>query len=275
MVTGISSAGFNVASLANNHIMDFGPEALMDTFQRLTKHNIAYTGAGNDISEARKGLIVEKKGTRIGFVGRSTNIGQTYPQFAADIKRPGIAVLKVSPLYAPPHLNEESLEMMIEDIRKTKSLVDINIFSFHTSFTKDVSGSHTLAIHQIGALHAAIDAGADLVLGHGPHLLQGIEVYKGKVIVYNLGNFVVDRAEVASEYRRTIILSCEISGKRIQKVSFLPALIDEQGQPRPLSLEDENCHEIQQLMDKLSKKRGTTLSFEGVEGVVDLSVISQ
>lgn len=269
MLTGIAAAGFNVANLANNHIMDFGAEALVDSFERLTKHNIAYIGAGRDMAEARKPVIMERKGTRIGFYGLSTNQGQGGSPFAAGVNKPGINFLKVSPLYAPPQINDESLEQMMEDISNLKSLVDINIFSFHTSFSKEVMGSHTLAMHQVGALHAAIDAGADLILAHGPHLLQGIEVYKGKVIFYNLGNFVVDRVEVATGYMKTLIATCEISDKQIQKVSFLPTIINNQG-PQPLSPEDENWHQIRKLMEQLSRKQGTMLSFEGAEGVVNL-----
>lgn len=268
----ISSAGFNIASVANNHITDFGAEALMDTLEQLAKNNIAYVGAGRNISEARKPLILERKGARIGFIGYCSNVGLR-PQAAASDKRPGIAVVRVSPLYASPQINEESLELMVEDIQKTRSSADLAILSFHTSLslTKEGGGSHTLGVHQVGAAHAAIDAGADLVLGHGPHLLQGIEVYKGKVIFYNLGQLIVDR-DVPDEYKNTIILNCEISDKKIQRVSFLPVALNEQKQPEPLTSTDERCHKINELMVKLSRKLGTTLYFEGVEGVVKTSV---
>jgi len=163
-------------------------------------------------------------------------------------------------------VNEEDLEMMIDDIKNTKSIADLTIVSCHWSVGY-MGGSHTLTVHQPAVTHTAIDGGADLILGHGPHSLQGIEVYSDKVICYNLGNFIVDRDTPIKE---SVILNCRISNKRIEKISFLPVLINEQGQPQPLSPEDENCIKIQQLMEKLSKKLGTTLSFEGTEGVVKL-----
>jgi poly-gamma-glutamate capsule biosynthesis protein CapA/YwtB (metallophosphatase superfamily) len=268
MVSGIASAGFNLANIANNHIMDYGQEAFLDTLEHLTKHKIAYFGGGRNISEARKPVILERKGTRLAFLGCSTNINQPYG-FKAGPNKPGIAMLGISPFYAPPHINEEMLEGILDDIKNAKSLADITIFSCHWSVGMEMGGSHTLMLHQRAACHAAIEAGADLALTHGTHLLQGIEVYKGKVICYNLGQLAVDR-DIAIEEKKTIIVNCEISGKRIQKVSFLPVLINEQGQPQPLSSEDEDCHKIQQLMDKLSRKLGTTLSFKGAEGVVKI-----
>jgi len=271
MVSGLTTAGFNVVNLANNHSMNFGPEALMDTISVLAKNKIAYIGAGRNIFEARKPVIIERKKTRIAFLGYSTNINQPFP-YAAENEKPGIAALMISPLYPPPHTNKESLEMIFEDIRNTRHLADITIFSCHWSLGLETASSHTLAMHQPAVTHAAIDAGADLVLGHGPHLLQGIEVYKGKVIFYNLGQFVVDR-EVPDNEKQTIMVNCEISGKQIHKVCFSPVLINEQGQPQVLPPEDENCRGIQQVMDKLSRKLGTTLSFEGAEGVVKLGTI--
>ena len=162
---------------------------------------------------------------------------------------------------------EESMEMISEDINNAKSLADLVIVSCHWSLGLETASSHTLATHQRGVTHAAVDAGADLVLGHGPHIVQGIEVYKGRAIFYNLGQFVVDR-EVPDEEKRTITVRCEISGKRIRRVCFLPTYINEKGQTRFLPSEDENCRAIQQLMEKLSRKLGTTLYFEGAEGIV-------
>jgi poly-gamma-glutamate capsule biosynthesis protein CapA/YwtB (metallophosphatase superfamily) len=269
MVSGLVSTGFTLANLANNHIMDFGPEAFVDTFELLAKNKIAYIGGGRNISEARKPVILERKGTRIAFLGYTTNIGQP-GDFKAGINNPGVAALMVSPLYAPPHIGEDSLEMMVEDIKNTVPLADITVFSFHASFTKEIGGSHSLAVYQRGACRAAIDAGADMVLGHGTHLLQGVEVYKGKVIWYGLGQFLADIDIPQLKIKEAILLSCEISDKRIRKVSFLPVMINEQNQTQPLSAKDEDCHRIHRLVEKLSKKLGTTFSFEGAEGILKL-----
>ena len=266
MVLALTSGGFNLVNLANNHTMNYGPEGLMDTIETLRANKIDYIGAGENISEARKPVIIEKKGNRVAFMGYATNINQPFG-FAAGDNKPGVAPVMVSPLYEPPHVNEESMEMMAEDIRNTRSLADIVVVSCHWSLGLEAATSHTLAVHQRGVTHAAIDAGADLVLGHGPHLVQGIEVYKGKVIFYNLGQFVVDR-EVPDIEKRNIMVHFEISNRQIERVCFLPVLINDKGQPQLLSAKDSDCHKIQQLMEKLSRKLGTTLSFEGTEGRV-------
>jgi poly-gamma-glutamate capsule biosynthesis protein CapA/YwtB (metallophosphatase superfamily) len=235
----------------------------------LSKNKIPCFGGGRNISEARKPVILERKGTRFAFLGYTMNIGQPHA-FKAGNNNAGIAALMVSPLYAPPHISDESLEMMTEDVKNAASLADMTIFSFHSSFTAEIGGSHSLAMYQTGACHAAVDAGADLVLGHGSHLLQGIEVYKGKVICYGLGQFLSDIDIPQLRIMESIILTCEISGKKVRRVSFLPTAINEQNQPQPLSPKDETCHRIQRMMEKLSKKFGTTFSFEGAEGVLKL-----
>jgi poly-gamma-glutamate capsule biosynthesis protein CapA/YwtB (metallophosphatase superfamily) len=269
MISGLVSAGFSCANVANNHIMDFGPEAFVDTLDLLNKNKIPYFGGGKNISEARKPALLERKKIHFAFLGYTMSIGQPH-DFKAGDNSPGVAALMVSPLYAPPHINDESLEMMTEDVKNVASMADITIFSFHSSFTAEIGGSHSLALYQIGACHAAVDAGADLVLGHGSHLLQGIEIYKGKVICYGLGQFLSDIDIPQLRIKESIMLTCEISGKKIRKVSFLPTAINEQNQPQLLSPEDERCHRIQNVMEKLSRRFGTTFRFEGAEGVLTL-----
>ncbi len=265
MVGGLTYAGFDLVNLANNHTMDYGPDALVETLDVLVENKLPTIGAGRNIAEARKPVFLERKGTRFGFLGYTTSENQ--PQnFAAHASKPGVAPIRISTLFHPPHTNEEDMEMMIEDIKAARSQADMLIVSCHWSVGL-MGGSHTLTVHQPAVTHAAIDAGADLVIGHGPHAIQAVEVYKGKAIFYNLGNFVVDRD---TPIKDSLLLKCIVSGKKIQKVSFLPVLINKEGQPRILAAEDENCTKIQKIMEKLSGKVGTTLSFEGAEGVVNI-----
>ena len=164
----IRKTGFSVLTLANNHIMDFGAQGLAETLQNLKKEKILHTGAGRNLAEARMPALVEKNGQKIAFLAYSL----TYPvAFYAGLNQPGAA-----PGY-PRYFRE--------DIKKVKSCADYVVVSFHW-------GAESAAFpksYQMEVAHMAIDAGADVVVGHHPHVLQGIERYKGKLILYSLGNF--------------------------------------------------------------------------------------
>ena len=153
-------------------------------------------GAGKDGEEARKPAIVECKGVKIAFLAYCTVLR---PGAQAGTGKPGCAPMRAHTHYAPidwqagappkvitvPH--EEDLEALTEDIRKAKQQADVVVMSIHW-------GLHhmpkAICNYQPIVAHAAIDAGADLILGHHPHCLKAIEVYKGKVCFYSIGNFM-------------------------------------------------------------------------------------
>jgi poly-gamma-glutamate synthesis protein (capsule biosynthesis protein) len=263
MMRGVAAGGFNIVSLANNHVMDYGPDPLLDTLSLLDQNGIAHIGAGVNIHEARKPAFIETKGCRIAFLGYSTDVNQPGRSFPASEKKPGIVPIRVFALFAPPHLNLEDMEMMEEDIKAAKKNSDLTFVSLH--FSISVGGSHTLAPHQEAMAKGAIDAGADLILGHGPHALQGFEVYKGKAITYNMGNFVVDRE---TEVLDTILVSAEITDKKVKKVAFSPVRINEQGQPEIIPFESKSGERIKNLLQKISRRQNTEIAFRGQEGVI-------
>jgi len=154
-----------------------------------------------------------------------------------------------------------------------------------------------LAMYQRDLGHAIIDAGADIILGHHPHMLRAIEVYKGKAIFYSLGNFAfdlyredrsVEQLEHVQELygwkpdplyssftfprdsKMTILAKCHIVDKKIKKVSFLPAMINKHGQPEFLLLEDKRSEEVINYMRWLcdNQKLDTKLVCEGNEVVI-------
>ena len=263
MMRGVVAGGFDIINLANNHIMDYGPDALLDTLSLLDQNGIAHIGAGTNIHEARKPAFTEKNGCRIAFLGYSTDVNQPGKNFAASEKRPGIVPIRVFALFAPPHLSLEDMELMEEDIKEAKKNSDLTFVSMH--FSISIGGSHTLAPHQEAMAHAAINSGADLILGHGPHALQAFEVYKGKAITYNMGNFVIDRE---TEVLDTILVSVVISDKKVKKVAFSPARINEQGQPELVSFQSKSGERIKNLLQKISKRQNTEITFQGDEGVI-------
>jgi len=243
--------------------MDYRAEGLLQTIALLEKKGIPFVGAGRNIKEARAPLILERKGTRIAFLARYSG---DQSGARASAKGPGVAMMRVDPLLPPPHVFPEELEELTEDIAAAKKQADLVVLSCHwgVSFTSQVS----IPPPAIG--HAAIDAGADLIIGHHAHLLQGIEVYKGKAIFYSLSNFVLDSGAVAMS-TATILVRCSISGKRIEKVSFLPVEGSQGGQPRLLPGQSEGAQKILSKMDKLSRQLGTALVLKDGEAIVPVN----
>ncbi len=195
----LKSAGIRVVTLANNHSLDFGPLALWDTIASLEDNGILYSGAGMSLDDARTPAIIKIKGRTLAFLAYSL----TFPlEFFASAGRPGTA-----PGYA---------EFVKADIEKVRPRADLVIVSFHW-------GAELLTAakdYQIELGRHAIDWGADLVLGHHPHVLQELEVYKGRLIAYSLGNFVF-----GSESERTntsMILLTTFQGKTLVRVEAVP-----------------------------------------------------
>lgn len=178
-IEGLTFAGFDVISLANNHVFDYGREALEDTFLRLKTAGIDYVGAGFNEGEAygeSTPVIKEIEGTKIGFLAY-TNLGPE--TWKAVGENSGMA-----------WISEEDIERIKNDIKDVKEKVDILIVSFH-------SGEEYLSEptqFQIEFSKAAIEAGADIVIGHHPHVIQKSEQYQSGYIFYSLGNFVFDQS---------------------------------------------------------------------------------
>ncbi len=164
----MKQAGINAVALANNHIMDFGLPALQDTLTSLETAGIVYTGAGLTRNEARKPAVITiAHGPTVAMLSYSL----TYPdEFWAGAHRPGTA-------YA-------QLKAVEEDINSANAWADVVIVSYHwgAELMRYPKG------YQRQFAHASIDAGADVVIGTHPHVLQGMEFYKDKLILYSLGN---------------------------------------------------------------------------------------
>lgn len=294
----LTDAGFDVMSFANNHHLDYGDSAFFDTIERVTSAKIAICGVGANIVDAHKPTIIERDGVKFGFLAYSSIVPIG---FEARAERPGCAPLRVTTLYeqvdrdpgSPPKIitftNKDDLAAMVTDVTELRSKVDIVLLSMHWG-VHYIPG--LIAMYQREIAHAAIDAGADLILGHHPHIVKGIETYKGKVIFYSLGNFVMPakpghknptrilyNVNIEGEYkyypyppdcRRTMIAKCIIADKKIEKVSFLPAMINPKTQPEPLVASDPRSGEHYEYMQWCCRdqKLDTELVREGDEIVV-------
>ena len=198
-IEGLTFAGFDVISLANNHVFDYGREALEDTLLRLKTAGIDYLGAGFNEKEAYSPIIKELNDTKIAFLVY-TNLGPE--TWKAGEENSGIA-----------WISENNLETIKRDIEKVKKESDILIVSLHSG----EEYQKTPTQFQIEFSRAFIDAGADLVIGHHPHIIQPNEKYKDGWIFYSLGNFVFDQ-NFSEETMRGQILKILIENNKIKEV---------------------------------------------------------
>jgi poly-gamma-glutamate synthesis protein (capsule biosynthesis protein) len=199
-VEGLTFAGFDVLSVANNHIGDWGRSALEDTLNILNENNIAYAGGGFNEEEAHEAKVIEVHGTRFGFLAYTPYASKSVQ---ATTKQSGITAFTV--------------DAMIRDIESAKQSSDAVIVSLHygDEYSKEENA------HQQKWSRAAIDAGANLVIGHHPHVPQRVERYKEGYIAYSLGNFVFDQT-FSQETMNGMLLKVDFEGSNISEVAQVP-----------------------------------------------------
>jgi poly-gamma-glutamate synthesis protein (capsule biosynthesis protein) len=198
----IARAGFKVAVLANNHAQDYGPDALADTMRALQAAGITAVGAGQDQADAALLKVVEKGGLRVGFLA------------FCDVQDPWTA----SPDDAPTVARVED-EKLGAEVAAAKPLCDTLVVVFHCG----VEYMKRPTERQVALAHKCVDAGADLVLGCHPHVLQTVEEYKGKPIVYSMGGFVFDSNVFDSD--RSAMFLFELRKRSARLVRTIPILM--------------------------------------------------
>lgn len=195
-VEGLESAGFDLVCFANNHVFDYSRDAFEDTMSRLKKAGINYAGAGFSKEEAYSPKTIETAGGKVAFLA-FTNLGSKNWEAGEDFS--GIAWLDQGMLKA--------------GIKKAEEQADLVVVMFHLGEEYKIFSNS----EQKSFARLAIDSGADLVVGHHPHVAQEIEEYKGKYIAYSLGNFVFDQ-DFSKETMESLALEVSIRDGIIQKV---------------------------------------------------------
>jgi len=247
----LKQGGFNAVSLANNHVLDYGPQALLDTMALLDQEEIGHVGAGANEEQARQELVLDINGLKVALLAYTRPApASEYPQWAAGPDKPGTVF-------------HQDRERMLDDVARARDKADILIVSMHwgNEYTHGVTDGQ----RELG--HLLIDNGVDLVLGHHPHAPQGIEIYKDKPIVYSLGNFLFYpfSMEITEE---TYILRARIGQGGVEEMRLLPVLL---GDSQPYVPDDSELERMHTVLAGLLTEFGTDYSLQEEELVLDFS----
>lgn len=250
---GLIKAGFDAVSLANNHSVDYGREGLLECLDHLKAIGIEYFGGGRDLDEARRPAVLERGGLRVAFLGYSEFADMYWSvterfSFEAGPDRPGVAPLR-QPYRALSLASVEAANKMVaEDIAAARQGgADIVVASVHWG----VEYEHPPSQFQRLAAQFMLDAGADIILGHHPHVVQGLWPSPGGgLVAYSLGNFVFDQPW--PDTQESMILEIKLSSRGVFRWDFTPVQITA-CQPRPIAGEPEGAR----LWNKI-----TTLSWD-------------
>lgn len=276
---GVAWAGFDVLSLANNHMNDYGPRAVDETLAYVDLLGIARCGAGRDLEEARRAAVLERDGVRFAFLAYAE--GWWSVRGAESLRAAVAATRAEARLHGPEGLGVEATahgaghsvghgvahaleEHILEDVARVKDVIrpDYVFVSLHWG------DEHQRAPNafQRGLGRAVIDAGATAVLGHHPHVLQPIERYKHGLIAYSLGNFVFDMAAEATY--ETAALRLVLEGGRILRVEIEPLTIA-RGAYYPRAATPEEASARLRDLNRWSSRLSTPIVERAGKGVVD------
>lgn len=292
------SSAVHVVTMAGNHCLDAGIPGVEDTLAWLREHGIAFTGLGMNLHEAKCPAIVEREGTRYGFLDYNC-VGPK--ETWATTSKPGCAYVHVITHYELDHATPGgpptvytwaepvALGAMASDIRQLRAECDVLVVALHKGL------GHTpikLAAYERQVSHAAVDAGADLVVSHHAHILRGIELYKGKPIFHGLGNFVTWVPSLAPkagqdaqawatrrrelfgfepdpeypaypfhpEAKYTIMAQCQVENGKIVRVGYVPLVVNKQAKPE--LVKREAGAQVFEYMDKITRGAGLNARYD-------------
>lgn len=245
----LKNAGFNLLSLANNHILDYGVEGMNDTINTLEKLGIKSVGAGNNSTQARSGTIMHTPNGKLGFLSYSL----TFPEsFWATDSSAGTAFGHEKQITA--------------DIKRLKNLTDGVIVSFHWGREK----TSELRPYQPKLARAAIDAGASLVLGHHPHILQAMEKYKSGLILYSLGNFVF--GSYSLDAKTSVVARITLNKGAFHSAEFIPInILNTEVIFQPQIFKNDNARRVIEHINDLSQGSNTRLDQQNHRGYLHAS----
>jgi poly-gamma-glutamate synthesis protein (capsule biosynthesis protein) len=211
------AGGIDLVSVANNHALDFGRSAFMDSLSRLDARGIEHAGGGADADAARAPLIVEENGLKLAFLGYvlpfSSKTTFNTREWQATATKPGLTI--------------GTPDAVRRDVNIVKASVDLVVVMVHGGL--EYRGRPSTA--QRAFANAALDAGASLVLGHHPHVLQGYAKRGDSLIAFSLGNFVFARFD--GRANDSAILDVTLTRDGVVSLDWIPVVIRNDGIPRP------------------------------------------
>ena len=212
----LAAAGIGVVSLANNHALDYGATAFADTLKLLDQNGVRHVGGGGDLAAAHAPVVVERNGLRLSILGYVLNFapeaGFHMRQWAAGPDTPGLAI--------------GTPEVVAREVAAARADADVVIVIVHGG--REYSSGPNLKMRAFA--HAAVSAGAALVVGHHPHVLQGYGRGPGTLIAYSMGNFVFDY--FTGRPNDSAILDVILTANGVESVHWIPIVII-RGFPRP------------------------------------------
>lgn len=243
-VDALKLAKIDCVAIANNHVLDYEEEAFLEMLELLEAAGIAYVGAGRNLEEARRPVILSPQGLRLGVVAFTDN----EPGWKATATTPGTNYLPVS---------LESVPVLQEGMARARAMgAELLIVSAH--WGPNMRLRPTPAFREFA--RAVIEAGADVFHGHSAHVFQGIEVYRGRPILYDCGEFVDDYA-VDPVLRNDwgLLFGLEVEEKKVRQVELTPLLIDD----CQVNRAGRDFEAIARRIGELSAEMGTALQREG------------
>ena len=300
----LARTGINLVSLANNHALDFGPEGLKECLKALDHSNITYAGAGATLAEARSPGTLELAGfkTRVALLSYMRYWTAKYR--TKDASAPSLATIdpavilavrdgKVEKVEGPLESDVKAMEDDIVLARRRNDLLLVSLHNHDVTHHRAYGIQDTTPPNEQIMFRRAIEAGADMVIGTGPHVLRGIEFHQGRPIFYSLGDFiyqyrtperipadvihqrdiemprpanvsVFDRRE-SREVLESVMVRMTMNQGKLKRIQLLPVTIDDEGPlygvPRLAST--KRGGEIIALMQKLSAPYGTKILSKG------------
>ncbi len=301
----VAAIGINLVSLSNNHAFDFGPEGLTECLRSLDRVNIGHAGAGMSLAAAHAPAVMRVQGRRTSFALLNYMRYWTMKYRSRDSAGPSLSTIDPATiLIARGDGESEAVEGLLEsDVQTMED--DIVLVRRHNDLVVVALHNHDLSHHRAFGVQdqtpsndrimylRAIDAGADMVIGSGPHMLRAIEIYKGKPIFYSLSNFIYqyrtpDRIPVDLIHQRdgeierpanvsvwdrrdlriifeTVLVRLTVNDNRLKRIELIPVVIDDEGPLYgvPRLAGDQRGREIIDSLRRLSEPVGTEIIDKG------------
>jgi len=210
-VSVLAAAGIDVVSLANNHVLDYEYVALLEMLDILERAAIRYSGAGRNRNEARRPAVLDRNGKRVAVIAATDN----EPSWEAAAELPGT-------FYTPIDTSDHRAAELIALVSETARHATVLIVSLHwgPNWGYDPPREHVLFARTL------IDAGAAIVFGHSPHVFRGVEIYKGKPILYSAGDFIDDYAvDEVERNDESFVFTIDVEDRSVSEIALYPTLI--------------------------------------------------